>query len=136
MDQASLVDRDIALGKKLAELLKKVSDVRVEAAFWWKEEDEWRFVVATPLVHERGRLVAYEKIQEVVGAKANEFQSILTRLDVLSPSEGVITVLDVGSLGHIPRNRQILDEAVQGVYVHGAYFYYFAPHTFAPASPP
>ncbi|MBI3680070.1 MAG: hypothetical protein HY235_06700 [Acidobacteria bacterium] len=132
MDQASLVDKDIALGKRLAELLKKASGVRLEAAFWWQEEDEWRFIVATPVVHKRGRLVAYKKIQEVVGAKANEFQPILTRLDVLSPSEGVMTVLDIGSLGQIPLNRQILDEGVRGVYVHGAYFYYFAPHTFAP----
>ena len=133
MDRASLVDTDVALGKKLAELLKKASAVRAEAAFWWQEEDEWRFIVATPLVHERGRLVTYEKIQKALGARANEFESILSRLDVLSPSEGVMTVLDVGSLGKIPLHRQILDEGVRGVYVRGAYFYYFAPHTFAPA---
>src|SRR5260370_15829504 len=133
MDRAALVDTDITLGKKLAELLKAASGVRVEAAFWWQEEDEWRFIVATPIVHERGRLVAYKKIQEAVGTKANEFRSILNRLDVLSPSEGVITVLDIGSIGQIPLHRQGLDEGVRGVYVHGAYFYYFAPRTFAPA---
>ena len=133
MDQASLVDRDIALGKKLAEILKNARSLRAEAAFWWQEENEWRFIVATPVVHERGRLVAHRKIREALGPKATEFETILTRLDVLTPSEGVITVLDIGSLGQIPLNRQILDEGVRGVYVHGAYFYYFKPHTFAPA---
>jgi len=132
MDQASLVDKDIILGKRLAELLKKASRVRVEAAFWWQEDGEWRFIVATPVVHERGRLVAYEMIRKVVGAEVKELQPVLSRLDVLSPSEGVITVLDIGSQGRIPMNRQILDEGVRGVYVHGAYFYYFAPHSFAP----
>ena len=130
MDQNELVEKDFQIGKRFSDLLKKSSGLRVEAAFWWLEDDEWRFIVATPVVHERGRLVTHEMIRKAVGGKTKEFQSILSRLDVLSPSEGVITVLDIGSHEKTPLNRRVVDEALHGAYVHGAYFYYFAPHTY------
>jgi hypothetical protein len=62
-----------------------------------------------------------------------EFRSLLDRLDVLSPSESLITVLDIGSEREVPLHRRIVREAVRSVYVEGAYFYLFAPRTFAPA---
>jgi hypothetical protein len=135
MDPTLLVDKDIATGRKLAELLKKSSDLRVQAAFWWQEDSEWRFIVATPVVPKRGRLVAHEKIREAMGAKAKskEFQPILDRLDTLSPNEGVMSALNTGSLGEIPLHRRIVDEGVRGAYLHGAYFYYFAPRNLAAA---
>ena len=129
MDPALLVDKDITTGHKLAEILKKSSDLRVQAAFWWKEDNEWRFVVGTPVVPKRGRIVAYSKIREALGAKAKakEFQSILDRLDALSPNEGVMSELNTGPRIDVPLHRRIVDEIVRGAYLHGAYFYYFAP---------
>jgi hypothetical protein len=79
-------------------------------------------------------MVAYERIRTALGSRLPEFRTVLSRLDVLTPGEGVISVLDVGSHGNIPKNRLIVHEGVGSGYVEGAYFYYFAPHTFATAS--
>jgi hypothetical protein len=128
------VDPEIEAGRELCTILEQATDLRVEAAFWWQEDGEWRFVVATPVVHEEGRLAAHKKITEAVGPdRLQEFRSLLDRLDVLSPSESLITVLDIGSEREVPLHRRIVREAVRSVYVEGAYFYLFAPRTFAPA---
>ena len=134
MAGATLVDQEVEKGRALCAILERATELRVEAAFWWQEEDDWRFVVATPVVHEEGRLAAHKKIREAVGPDGLlQFSSLLDRLDVVSPSEGLITVLDIGSLKGVPLRRPIVREAVRGVYVEGAYFYLFAPKTFAPA---
>ena len=132
MDQTLLVDKDIVTGRKFADILKKSNDVQLEAAFWWQEDGEWRFKVATPIVPKRGRIPAYAKIREAMGAKAKakEFQTIFSRLDVLSPNEDVISYLDGGSRNDVPLHRRVFSERVnRGAYVDGAYFYYFAPHS-------
>ena len=106
--------------------------MRIEAAFWWLDDDEWRFVVATPIVHEKGRLPVHRKIRRALedDKVPGEYLGILDRLDMLSPSEGLITNLDVDSLGDVRLGRLILGEGVRGIYVEGAYFYHFAPKTF------
>ena len=135
MVDTTLVDDDIAVGRAMFERLSQRQELRIEAAFWWHADDEWRFVVATPIVHEEGRMPAHRKIRAAIGGdKAPEsWLRILDRLDVRSPSEGLMTVLDVGSLGKVPLGRRIVRESVRGVYVEGAYFYHFAPKTFTPA---
>ena len=133
MDPALLVDKDIAIGRKFANILKKSTDVQVEAAFWWREDGEWRFIVATPIVPKQGRMPAYAKIREAMGAKAKakEFETIFSRLRVLSPNEDVISYLDGGAKNASPLDRWVFGERInRGAYVEGAYFYHFAPHSF------
>jgi len=88
MDKTALVKRDIALGREFVTLLETAPSVRLEAAFWWLDEGEWEFIVATPVVHERGRMGAMTEIEHALGHRFNEFKSILDRIRVLSPSEG------------------------------------------------
>ena len=133
MDKTALVKRDIALGREFVTLLETAPSVRLEAAFWWLDEGEWEFIVATPVVHERGRMGAMTEIEHALGHRFNEFKSILDRIRVLSPSEGVVTVLDIGSLGSPPKDRVIKEESVNGAYVEGADVYLFAPKTYMPA---
>ena len=132
MVKAQLVAKDIEAGQTIFEHLRQHDELRIEAAFWWQEDEEWRFVVATPIVHEEGRLAVHRKIRRAIeGDKVpGECSDILDRLDVLSPREGLITVLDIGSLGEVPLSRLIVAESVRGVYVEGAYFYHFAPKMF------
>jgi len=132
MVKAQLVAKEIEAGQRIFEHLSQHDELRIEAAFWWQEDEEWRFVVATPIVHEEGRLAAHKKIRRAIeGNKVSgEYLSILDRLDVLTPSEGLITVLDTGLLGEVPLGRLIVGESIRGVYVEGAYFYHFAPKTF------
>ena|SRR5258708_9933062 len=132
MVKAQLVAREIEAGQTIFEQLRQHNELRIEAAFWWQEDEEWRFVVATPIVHEEGRLPAHRKIRKAIERTKTpgEYLSILDRLDVLTPSEGLITVLDIGMLGEVPLGRLIVGESIRGVYVEGAYFYHFAPKTF------
>jgi len=131
----TLLVADIEVGRTFFELLKQDEGLRIEAAFWWEEDHEWRFVVSTPIVHEAGRLAAYREISKAIGGDAASgiHKAILDRLDVLSPSEGLITVIDVGSEAGVPLGRLIDREGVRGVYVEGAYFYLFAPKTYVSA---
>ena len=106
----------------------------MEALFWWKEEDdEWHLYVVSPLVHEEGPLSAFRKIRHALqNANAPEdVRALLERAEVLSPKEGLITVIEAGSAGTPPLNRVLIRESLgDGLYVEGAYFYHFAPRSF------
>ena len=130
MDPTVLVEGDIELGREFVAIISRARRVRLEAAFWWREDEEWRFVVATPVVHLRGRLEAYRLMEHALGSRESEFQSILDRLDAYGPSKGLITVLHVGSARHVPLNRKLRGEGVGNTVVEAAYFYLFKPKTF------
>jgi hypothetical protein len=132
MDQTALVGPDIAAGKELVEALG--SALQVEAAFWWMEDDEWRLVLATPLVYERGPLFVDSLVRDVIESSAEVPRELFDRVQVVSTSSGVITVLDLGGADKIALGRLILNQSVNSVYVAGAYFYKFQPKTFAKAS--
>lgn len=134
MVKEQLVDKqDLEAGRSFVRKLRG-SDFRLEAAFWNLDEltGEWRLVMATPLVHKEGRLVAYDKLRRlgsVLGFE-QDLSRLIRDIDLVSPSEGVITAFDIGSEGRIPVDRWILKEFVGGVWVAGAYVYLFEPRTF------
>jgi hypothetical protein len=129
MVKESLVGEAIASGQKLVEFLR-TTDFRLEAAFWfWMEErGVWRLVLATPLVHEGGRLVAYDRLRALTESR-NWPDKLMDQIDLVSPSEGIITIFDFVD-NRLPQNRLIQDESVTGVWIEGAYIYFFEPRTF------
>jgi hypothetical protein len=132
MDQIALVGPDIAAGKELIEA--PGATLQVEAAFWWMEDNEWNLVIATPLVHERGPLFVDSLVRDVIESSAEVPRELFDRVQVVSTSSGVITVLDLGGADKIPLDRLILNQSINSVYIAGAYFYRFQPKTFAKAS--
>ena len=46
----------------------------------------------------------------------------------------MVTALALGGENNVPKDRFIFNESINSVYVAGAYFYKFAPKTFAKAS--
>jgi hypothetical protein len=132
MDQTALVGPDVTAGKELIEALG--SALQIEAAFWWLEDSEWRLVLATPLVHERGPLFVDSRVRDVVESTAEVSRELFDRVEVVSPNSGVIPVLDLGGVEKIPLGRLILKESINSGYIAGAYFYKFQPRTFAKAS--
>jgi hypothetical protein len=102
------------------------SNLKVEAAFWWMDDDTWRLVLVTPLVPEQGPLSVYSRVRDVIEAAANVPRELFHRVEVVSPSAGVVTMLDLAGKTP-PLDRLILDESINGVYVAGAYFYKFQP---------
>ncbi len=132
MDQTILVTPDIAAGRGLLKAVD-TSGLQIEAAFWWLEDDEWRLVLATPLVHQIGPLATYSRIWQAIEANAELPRELFDKIQVVTPSAGVMTALDIGSEGRLPLNRFVQQEHVNSVYVAGAYFYRFEPKTFARA---
>jgi hypothetical protein len=133
MAEETMVTPEIELGRQLFDQLTSSHTLQVEAALWWKKNDEWRLIIATPLVHEQGRIVTVRKMRQALleqNAPQN-VRDLLERADVLSPSEsGVITIVEIGSYGRPPLNRLIDREGVNALWVEGAYIYQFAPKTF------
>ncbi len=132
MDQTALVGPDVSAGNRLVEALD--SNLQVEAAFWWMEDDTWKLFLVTPLVHEQGSRFVYSRVLDIIESGADLPRDLFDRIRVFSPSAGVVTVLDLGGKGQIPLGRLILNESINSVYVAGAYFYKFEPKTFAKAS--
>jgi hypothetical protein len=130
VDQTALVGPDVSAGRRLVDALG--SNLQVEAAFWWMEEDTWSLVLATPLVHEQGPLSVYSRIRDVIESTAALSRDLFDRVNVVSTRSGMITAFD--GEGQIPLSRLILHESIKNVYVAGAYFYKFQPETFAKAS--
>jgi hypothetical protein len=130
MDQTALVGPDVPAGKRLIEALG--SNLQIEAAFWLMEDDKWRLVLVTPLVHEQGPLSVYSRVLDVIESTAERPRELWERIEVVSPTSGTLTSFDGD--GKVPLDRLILNESVKGAYVAGAYFYKFEPKTFAKAS--
>ncbi len=106
--------------------------LQIEAAFWLMEDDIWRLLVITPLVHEQGTRFVYSRVLDVIESTADLPHDLFDRVAVFSPSSRMITAFSGD--GQIPLDRLILNESVKGAYVAGAYFYKFQPKTFAKAS--
>ena len=133
MDQTALVGPDIPAGKKLIEALDRV-DPRIEAAFWWLDEDSWKLILASPRVHEEGTRAVYSDILDAIESSAELPHELFQKVEVHSPSALLIRALDLGGEGRLNLGRFVLGESVGGAYVKGAYFYRFQPKTFAKAS--
>jgi hypothetical protein len=110
------------------------SNLQVEAAFWWMDDDTWKLFLVTPLVHEEGPRFVYSRVLDVIESRTTGLPpDFFDRISVFSPSAGVVTMLDLAGKTP-PLDRLILNESINGVYVAGAYFYKFQPKTFAKAS--
>ena len=127
MDQSTLVGPALEEGKQLVEAADRFG-LQIEAAFWWLENDNWKLLLATPLVSTEGPRSVYLKLSKAV-RESGLSRDLFERTSVLSPSSGVVTILDI-SAQRIPYDRLVLRESVGGVYVEGAYFYRFAPSSF------
>lgn len=129
MVKTSLVERDLNEGKKLLEALNKAkpggSPFRVKAAFWLysPESMEWRLVVATPLVDEKGRLATYVHLGKVL----DSIQPIglsTHNISVMSPRDPLVKALRA-ALRIAPDSEDIRlsGAVVGGTYVDDAYMY-------------
>jgi len=70
MVKTSLVETDLLAGRRLLRTIHVAYEAlfRIKSAFWmfYSESQEWRLVIATPLVDEQGPLDTYRKVQGVL----------------------------------------------------------------------
>ena len=131
MVKAALVEKDLAEGKRLIEALKESkpgwASFRVRAAFWLyrNEWDEWRLVIATPLLEEKGRLATYAHLRRILGS----IQSDLPRqkISIVSPQDPLVRAFR-GALRIAPNpdGVRFTGSVVGDTYVEDAYLYRLA----------
>ena len=129
MVKTSLVEQDLKDGKRLLEALNKPkpngTTFRVKAAFWLyrPESMEWRLVIATPLVDEKGRLATYVHLRKVLDF-IQPLNLSTHNMTVMSPRDPLVKALR-GALRIAPNSEgeRFTRDMVGGAYVEDAYLY-------------
>lgn len=139
MVKAVLVEEDIAEGRRFLDALREptpsngrkksnsggASHFRVKSAFWWyfPESDEWRLVIATPLVDEEGPLATYKDIQKIL-ARRPDLNLSLQSISVLSPKDERVRAFNKVLKGEPDLvSLRFTRGVLNGVYVDDAYVY-------------
>lgn len=90
-----LLEAKIASGRRLIELLD-ADQFEIVAALWLytSSADEWRLVLATPLVDDRGPQPVYKRIRTVLDLHADQVPGLsLSNISVVSPDEALVKAL-------------------------------------------
>ena len=92
MDKTALVEAYINDGKKLIETLVK-AQFPIKAALWFymTDAEEWRLLIASPIVEEKGPNEAYTLIQKELEQLSLDIS--LNEVSVLSPRSELIRLI-------------------------------------------
>ena len=86
----------ISRGEELIEELKKAG-YPIHRAFWWYSPDQysdWRLVIASPLVDQRGPLAAYKKLDAILRKNRHDLIVWVKSVHLISPKDSLIRDLD------------------------------------------
>jgi len=131
MVKTSLVEADLLAGWRLLIAIDAgYGDLfRVKAAFWmfYPESEEWRLVIATPLVDEQGPLSTYRNVQHIL-FEIQPSDLSLQNIAVISPKDALAkafrTAMRIAPESTYFRSRRT---SVAGHYVEDAYVYRIPP---------
>lgn len=127
MVKTSLVETDIADGRRLIAALNQMnSHFKVQAAFWLYRPEvmEWRLIVATPLVDQRGPFSTYADVQGILRTIAPPLSISMQDISVVSPNDKLVKVLKKAA--HIPPDAagvRFGRSRIDDTYVEDAYMY-------------
>ncbi len=134
MDQGTLVDLQIADGRRLLERLSG-EGVPITAAAWLKESEggPWYFYIVTPLVTEDGgKLPAYRRVGPVVRRMPQPFWVDPMEFKVVAPDSAVgKAIRDIASRRPGPVPTPYGSVRLGNLSIDGAYIY---PPVAAPVS--
>lgn len=93
MVKKQLVNTKISEGERLIRALDS-SSFPVNSALWFLlEEEEWRLLLATPLVDLEGPRAAYESLQQFLTTPSPGYDISLEEVSLLSPTNNLLEVL-------------------------------------------
>ena len=125
MDTTTLVEKQIANGQALLRALDQ-ENVPVQAALWWyePEAEEWRFLLATPLLESKGPREVYRKIQAVLETLPSDQRIPLASISVVGLNDERIKALRmlIRTGPGIHRIR-LSKNAVNNLFIEDAYVY-------------
>jgi hypothetical protein len=125
MDKPTLVDSDMKAGE---ELLNKLDEVKfdIKAALWFymQDSEEWRLILASPVVDTDGRKKAYETVQVQLQELNGRFDLSLRNISLVSPGDKLIKLLKTAiktgkKISHIRFTRNVINN----VFIEDAYIY-------------
>ena len=125
MDKTALVEKDVEEGKRLIEALDNAGfQVRAVLWFYLAESDEWRFVVASPLVERKGPKEAYAFVQEVLAQLLPPSGISLEEISVVSPEYDLIRLLKVAiQTGPGISGIRFTRNTINNTFIEDAYIY-------------
>jgi hypothetical protein len=99
MDKTALVAPDTDRISRGSELLKELNKAAfpVHAALWLYDSErysDWRLVIASPLVDEKGPLAAYKKLDSVLRRSRPDLVLWVQCVQLVSPHDSLIRDLD------------------------------------------
>ena len=136
MVKTTLVEADLIAGWRLLIRIFMPADralFRVKAGFWlyYPESEEWRLVIATPLVDEKGPLDTYTQLQDVLQHVLFEIQPsdlYLQNIAVMSPGEPIIKALrGAMRIADDSSYVRLTKITLRGTYIEDAYVYALPP---------
>jgi hypothetical protein len=123
MDKTALVEGDIDTGRKLVEALDSAR-FPVSAALWLytTEWDEWRLLIASPVVDEKGPKKSYAKIRATLSKLPATIS--IKNVSAVSPKEKLIQLLTKAVYtGPGIAGIRFTRNAVNGEFIEDAYIY-------------
>jgi len=125
MDKTALVEKNLEDGRRLLEALDE-ADFQVSAAMWLyvAEDEEWRFMVASPLVDQRGTKASYAFIQDVLARLSPPSGISLKQVSVVSPKQDLIKLFRVAvRTGPDISGIRFTGNTINNVFIEDAYIY-------------
>jgi hypothetical protein len=123
---ATLVNRDIEVGRQIVGALTR-ANIPVAVYLWafLPEQEEWQFIIATPLVDSKGPLQAYREVN-----KALQREGVFPAkwIFLKSPSDPVLKSLEKASRAVPEEAYRVVNEQIGRNFVEDAYLYVGSIH--------
>ncbi len=129
MDKATLVGLvgiDIEDGERLLEALDEASlDIRVALWVYMPDPEEWRFMIALPLVDREGSREAYVRIQSELVKLASPSVISLRNISAVGLEHRLIQALRTAASEYpgMMSKRWFKQTVINGVFIEAAYVY-------------
>jgi len=120
------VNNDIKKGRELIRALDK-EGIPLYGGLWFyiSESDEWRLLLATPLVDEVGPSETYARIGKVMSRRLKSSHRVpLKNISVLSPQDELIQLLKTAiTTGKGISGIRFRHNTIKGMLIEDAYIY-------------
>ena len=125
MDKAALVEELIKDGEKLIKALDEaVFEVTAGMWFYSSDIDEWRLIIASPLVDKLGHKKAYNSIQKEMDKIPQPFRIELRNISVVSHQDPLIKLMSLAlSTGPGIAGIRFTQNVINNVLIEDAYIY-------------
>jgi hypothetical protein len=127
MGKTILVDKSIEQGKRLLEILDdKELDTKAALWFYYPESEEWRLILALPMVDKNGTKASYGRIQSILSKESSLSDLSLRDISVASPNDKLITLLSKAIQYDGNEGIDFSGNTINGTYIEKAYIYRLA----------